>query len=155
MGTMASQIIGKSIICSTVCSDTDQWKHQISASLALVRGGDRGISSQMASNAEINSIWWCYHEFSLLCSQWILRCSPWLCCTKKIKTAWHRIRRNTVTKFKECLQFTDVFMLHKDESSRGTGAHWIYMVDFSHYKLLCEITYPSPKFNSATVQDWF
>ena len=38
MGAMASQIIGVSIVCSTVCSGADQRKHQSSASLAFVRG---------------------------------------------------------------------------------------------------------------------
>ena len=36
--TMASQISGVSIVCSTVCSGIDQRKHQSSASLAFVRG---------------------------------------------------------------------------------------------------------------------
>ena len=38
MSAMASQITGVSIVYSTVCSDADQRKHQISASLAFVRG---------------------------------------------------------------------------------------------------------------------
>ena len=38
MGAMASQITGVSMVCSTVCSGADQRKHQISASLAFVRG---------------------------------------------------------------------------------------------------------------------
>ena len=38
MGTMASQITGISIACSTVGSEADQRKHQSSASLAFVRG---------------------------------------------------------------------------------------------------------------------
>ena len=37
-GAMASQITRSSIVCTTVCSDTDQRKHQSSASLAFVRG---------------------------------------------------------------------------------------------------------------------
>ena len=46
MGSMASQITGVSIICTTVCSGTDQRKHSISATLAFVWGdftGDRWI----------------------------------------------------------------------------------------------------------------
>ena len=39
--TVASQIVGVSIICSTVCSGADQRKHQSFASLALVRGIQR------------------------------------------------------------------------------------------------------------------
>ena len=38
MNTIASQIIGISIICSTISSGTDQRKHQSSASLAFMRG---------------------------------------------------------------------------------------------------------------------
>ena len=38
MNAMASQITCVSIVCSTVCSGTDQRKHQSSASLAFVRG---------------------------------------------------------------------------------------------------------------------
>ena len=38
MSAMASQITSVSIVCSTVCSDGDQRKHQSSASLAFVRG---------------------------------------------------------------------------------------------------------------------
>ena len=42
MDTMASQITSLTIVYSTVYSDTDQRKHQISASLAFVRGIHRG-----------------------------------------------------------------------------------------------------------------
>ena len=38
MSSMASQITGVSIVCSTVWSDADQRKHQSSALLAFVRG---------------------------------------------------------------------------------------------------------------------
>ena len=38
MRAMASRIAGVSIVCSTICSGTDQRKHQSSASLAIVRG---------------------------------------------------------------------------------------------------------------------
>ena len=38
MSTMASQITSVSIVYTTVCSGTDQRKHQSSASLAFVRG---------------------------------------------------------------------------------------------------------------------
>ena len=40
---MASEITGVSIVCSAVCSDVDQRKHQSSASLAFVRGIHRWI----------------------------------------------------------------------------------------------------------------
>ena len=42
MGTIASQITSLTIVYSTVYSDTDQRKHQSSASLAFVRGIHRG-----------------------------------------------------------------------------------------------------------------
>ena len=41
MGTMASQITSLTMVYSTVHSGADQRKHQISASLALVRGSHR------------------------------------------------------------------------------------------------------------------
>ena len=37
MSAMVSQITGISFVYSAICSDTDQRKHQISASLAFVR----------------------------------------------------------------------------------------------------------------------
>ena len=42
MGTIASQITSLTIVYSTVYSDSDQGKHQSSASLAFVRGIHRG-----------------------------------------------------------------------------------------------------------------
>ena len=42
MGTIASQITSLTIVYSTVHSDADQRKHQISVSLAFVRGIHRG-----------------------------------------------------------------------------------------------------------------
>ena len=50
MSVMTSQITGVLIICSTVCSGTDQRKHQSSAS--------------RARNAENVSIWWRHHAQS-------------------------------------------------------------------------------------------
>ena len=37
MSAAASQITGVSIIYTTICSGTDQWKYQSSASLAFVK----------------------------------------------------------------------------------------------------------------------
>ena len=60
MGTVASQITSLTIVYSTVYSDTDQRKHQSSASLAFVWGIHRGpVNSPHkwpASNAENVSI---------------------------------------------------------------------------------------------------
>ena len=59
MSAMASQIIGISIVYSTVCSGADQRKHQSPASLACV--GGREFPAQMASDAEKVYIWWRHH----------------------------------------------------------------------------------------------
>ena len=62
--TMASQITGVSIDCSTLCSGADQTKHQTSASLAFVRGIHRWpVNSPhkgpvTSGNVENVSIWW-------------------------------------------------------------------------------------------------
>ena len=42
MGAMVAKITSFTIVCTTVYSDADQWEHQISASLAFVRGIHRG-----------------------------------------------------------------------------------------------------------------
>ena len=53
VGAMVSQIIGISMICSTVCSGADQRNHQSSASLAFVNSSvTNEFPSQRASNAE-------------------------------------------------------------------------------------------------------
>ena len=65
MGPMASQITSLTIVYSTVYSDSDQRKHQSSASLAFVRGIHRGpgkFPAQMASSAENVSICEGHHE---------------------------------------------------------------------------------------------
>ena len=54
MNAMASQITGISIVCSTVCSGID---HQISESLAFLKGIHRWIPPQRASNAGNISLW--------------------------------------------------------------------------------------------------
>ena len=65
MSAMASQITSVSIICSNVCSDADQRKHQSSASLALCAGNSPvtgEFPAQRASyNAENVSVWWRHH----------------------------------------------------------------------------------------------
>ena len=62
MGAMGSQIIGVSIVHSTVGSGADQIKHQSAASLAFVRGVTDDFPSQRAINEENLSIWWRHHE---------------------------------------------------------------------------------------------
>ena len=65
MSLMASQITSLTIVYSIVYSDADQRKHQSSASLAFVRGIQRGpVNSPhkwpvMRNNV---SIWWRHHE---------------------------------------------------------------------------------------------
>ena len=56
MSEMASQISGVTIVCSTVCSGTDQRKHQSSTSLVT---GE--FPAQRATSAENVSIWWRHH----------------------------------------------------------------------------------------------
>ena len=73
MSAMASQITGVSIVCSTVCSDADQRKHQKHCVIGLCEGNPPvtgGFPSQRASNAENVSIWWRHHV--LLARQWTL-----------------------------------------------------------------------------------
>ena len=62
MSAMASQITGVTIVYTTVCSGTDQRKHQSSASLAFVSGIHRWIPYTMASNVETISITWWRHQ---------------------------------------------------------------------------------------------
>ena len=64
VSAMASQIIGVSMVCSTVSSGADQGKHHSSALLAFVRGiypvaGE--FPSQRALNVKNVSIWWRHH----------------------------------------------------------------------------------------------
>ena len=63
MGSMAYQITSLTIVYSTVYSDADQRKHQISASLAVCGEftGTGEFPAQMVSNTENVSIWWRHH----------------------------------------------------------------------------------------------
>ena len=63
MGAIASQITRLTIVYSTLYSDTDQRKHQSSASLAFVWEftGISEFPAQMASNAVNVSIRWRHH----------------------------------------------------------------------------------------------
>ena len=69
MGAIASQIASLTIVYSTVYSGADQRKHQRSASLACVCTENSRVTgeipAQMASNAEIVSIWWRHEETSI------------------------------------------------------------------------------------------
>ena len=71
MGAMASQITSPTIVYATVYSSADQRKHQSSSSPVTDE-----FLAQMASNAEIVSIWWRHHvtkEFSNTSACWIMR----------------------------------------------------------------------------------
>ena len=62
MSAMVSQIIGVSMVCSTVCSGADQ--HQSAGVTGLCEGNSPvtgEFPSQRASNAEKLSIWWRHH----------------------------------------------------------------------------------------------
>ena len=62
---------------STIYSDTDQWKHQSSALLALCAGNSPEAGefpAQMDSNAENVSIWWRHHvklKFCVYIIRWL------------------------------------------------------------------------------------
>ena len=63
MGMMASQIMGISIVCSTVCSEANQRKSSELVT-GLCEGYPRvtdGLPSQRACNVEKVSIWWRHH----------------------------------------------------------------------------------------------
>ena len=62
MSAMASQIT--SLFDHPFVHGADRRKYQSSTSLASVRGSV-GFPSQMASNAENDSIWWRHHEYHL------------------------------------------------------------------------------------------
>ena len=64
MATVASQIISLTVVYSTVYSDTDQRKHQSSASLAFVWGihRDRWIPRTRGQLRGNFSIWWRHHD---------------------------------------------------------------------------------------------
>ena len=61
MGVLASQITSLTIVYSIVYSDADQRKHQSSTLLAGNSPRTGEFPTQMASNAEIVSIWWRHH----------------------------------------------------------------------------------------------
>ena len=64
MGAMVSQITSISIVCSAICSGTDQRKHQ--SSVTGLGDGNSPVTdefpSQRASIMENASILWCHHE---------------------------------------------------------------------------------------------
>ena len=68
MGSIASPVTSLTIVYSSVCSGTDQRKHQSSASLALCAGNSPETGefpAQRASYAENVSIWWRHHAFTV------------------------------------------------------------------------------------------
>ena len=69
---VASQITGVSIVYTTVCSGTDQRKHQRFVPLAFVAGE---FPAQKASNTENISIWWRHHGYvtsKMLYHKWMM-----------------------------------------------------------------------------------
>ena len=63
MGTMASQIVGVSIVCWTVCSGCRcRSKKTSKPRVTGLCEGNQPVTSQGASNAENISIWWRHHE---------------------------------------------------------------------------------------------
>ena len=71
MGAIAPQITSLMVLYSTVYSDADQRKHQSSASLAFVRGIQRGSVNSLHKwpvTRNFFSIWWRHHA-ELICKQ--------------------------------------------------------------------------------------
>ena len=72
MSTIRSQITSLTVVYSTVYSDTDQRKHQSSASLVCAGNspGTGEFPAQLASNAENVFIWWRLHvQVTHICQQ--------------------------------------------------------------------------------------
>ena len=79
MSAMVSQIIGVSIVFSTIYWGADQRKRQSCASLASLCGNSPvtgEFPAQMASTAENVSIWWRHHE--IICTLNVLIVPIWL-----------------------------------------------------------------------------
>ena len=72
MSGMASQIT--STICSTLCSGTDQRKHQSSVALAFVRGIHRWPVDcpRKGQWCVFFSVWWHHHEY-----EWLTNIEKW------------------------------------------------------------------------------
>ena len=66
MRMAASQITSVSIVCSTGCSGADQRKHQISASLAFVRG----IHQWLMNSPQKGSVTWKMFPFDDVIMTW-------------------------------------------------------------------------------------
>ena len=63
MSTMAYQITSLTIVYATVCSGSDQRKHQRVTGLCAGNSPVTGeFHAQRASNAENVSIWWRHHD---------------------------------------------------------------------------------------------
>ena len=77
MSAMASQIIGDSIVSSTICSGADLGKYQRSASLACVRGirGDRKIFPFDDNIEQTNNVCFTYRIHKYLKAKWFKMCT--------------------------------------------------------------------------------
>ena len=74
MSTMASQITGVSMVCSSVCSGANQRKHESSAALVFVRGIYRWpmVSLHKGPVTRKNvSIWWRHHTIFDIDTAWV------------------------------------------------------------------------------------
>ena len=93
MSTVASQITGVSIVCSAVCADADQRKHQSSVLLAFLRGIHRSPKNV--------SIWWRNHGQNHY-MVWIF--------PKACKLLYSAHKETQQTKVKKIKHYTDVIM---------------------------------------------
>ena len=136
MSAMASQITGVSIVCSTACSGAEQRKHQISTSLAFVKGIHRSILGGYPSLCLVNlSNRKCayypslYKVLVVVEYQSIIHMPPWqqsILWVKSLKIIW-RLRTRRFTDFMygyPLLQWHDNGRGYQDSSpSNGTRSH--------------------------------
>ena len=91
MNPMASQITGVSLVCTTVCSGTDQRKHQSSASLAFVSGihwwpvdsPHKGPVTRI-----FFSVWWRHHDMQQNNQVKAIWHAPYHTCFRHHTTEW-------------------------------------------------------------------
>ena len=83
MSAMVSQITEVSMVCPTVCSGADQWKHKSSASVAFVRGihqwpvncPHKGpVTRKMFPFDDVTMNTWMFRNYNPLRCQWLHCC---------------------------------------------------------------------------------
>ena len=148
MGTIASQIISLTIVFSTVYWDTDQRKHQSSASLVFVRGIHRGpVNSRhkwpvarkmfpfadviMVVLASISQIW--AHNWNLVKSQFVFKYTTMIRSGRKFahvttaKLFWHVQNCDLISYHYSCeikINFYNIWVRSSTLCETGTWYAW-------------------------------